>query len=192
MRRVATVLALGAGRAEALVFAVNEGVTYRSGGDDIRGRYAAIAADLAKLLKQPVTVEPIADYPTLRRGPASREYDIAYVHPAHLSIVAMRDAGYRLMAVTKGYQGYAASFLVKADSPMKSIADLKGASLGAPDKHLLAASSLGAEQTQRVQDYFLGLDATEEGRRKLEAIRFEGFAPYNEADMLAIGKWLGL
>ena len=36
---------------------------------------AAIAADLSKLLKQPVQVEPVADYPSLRRGLADKAYD---------------------------------------------------------------------------------------------------------------------
>ena len=57
---------------------------------------------------------------------------------------------------------------------------------------MLASSSLNAEQVQKVREYLLGLDATEEGRKKLEPIKYEGFAPYGEPDMLAIGKWLGL
>ena len=42
--------ALAATCSHALVFAVNEGVTYRVGNDEIRAKYTAIAADLAKLL----------------------------------------------------------------------------------------------------------------------------------------------
>ena len=67
-----------------------------------------------------------------------------------------------------------------------------GTSRPVPIKHLLASSALGADQVQRVREYFLGLDASEEGRKKLEPIKYEGFAPYDEAEMLAIGKWLGL
>ena len=33
---------------------------------------------------------------------------------------------------------------------------------------------------------------TDEGRKKLEPIKYEGFAAYDEGAMLAIGKWLGL
>ena len=249
----------------ALVFAINEGVTYRVTNDEIRAKYAALAADLSKLLKQPVQVEPIGDYPTLRKGLETKEYDLAFIHPAHLSILAIRDSGYKLLGVTKGYQNYTASFLVQPDSPYKSLADLKGRSLGAPDedsitawmvratlrealgdtkqvklvytryqdavpffvehgltnagataansvvkaftakggkvlakskpvpiKHMIASSSLSAEQQQKVRDYLLGLDATDDGRKKLEPTKYEGFAPYSEAEMLAIGKWLAL
>jgi ABC-type phosphate/phosphonate transport system substrate-binding protein len=247
------------------VFAINEGVTYRVSNDEIRAKYAALAADLSKLLKQPVQVEPIGDYPTLRKGLETKEYDLAFIHPAHLSILAMRDSGYKLLAVTKGYQNYTASFLVRPDSPYKTLNDLKGLSLGAPDedsitawmvratlrdalgdakqvklvytryqdavpffvdkglthagataanavvkawtaqggkilakskpvpiKHMLAGSSLSADQIQKVRDYLLGLDTSEEGKKKLEPTKYEGFAPYAEADMLAIGKWLAL
>jgi ABC-type phosphate/phosphonate transport system substrate-binding protein len=120
--------------AHALVFAVNEGVTYRVGADEIRARYAAIATDLSKLLGQPVRVEPVGDYKELRKGLADKSYDLALVHPAHLSITAIKSNGYKLVAVTKGYTEYRASFLVRKDAPYKSLADLRGLKVGAPDE----------------------------------------------------------
>lgn len=249
----------------ALVFAVNEGVSYRVPNEQIAAKYAAIAADLSKLLKEPVTIEPVGDYPTLRRRLADKAYALAMVHPAHLSIVAMKQSGYKLVAVTKGYEQYSAHFLVRADSPLKSLADLKGLRLGAPDedsitswmvraslrdalgdpksvaftytryqdavpffvenklthagatassavikawqagggrvlfkskpvpiKHVIAGPSLSAEQIAAVRDYLLSLDASDEGRKKLEPTRYQGFAAYDEAAMIAIGGWLGL
>ncbi len=130
----AALLVAFAPAAHALVFAVNEGVTYRVPFEEVRGRYALIAADLAKILKQPVTVEPIADYPSLRKGLAEKAYDLAMVHPAHLSIQAIKRSGYQLVAVTKGYQTYTAQFLVRPDTALKTLADLKGTKLGAPDE----------------------------------------------------------
>ena len=266
LRAFLALFLLGAATAShALVFAINEGVTYRVSNDEIRAKYAALAADLSKLLKQPVQVEPIADYPTLRKGLETKEYDLAFIHPAHLSVLAIRDSGYKLLAVTKGYQNYTASFLVRPDAPYKTLADLKGLSLGAPDedsitawmvratlrdalgdskqvklvytryqdavpffvdkglthagataanavvkawsaqggkilaksksvpiKHMLAGPSLSADQVLKVREYLLGLDTTDEGKKKLEPTKYEGFAPYSEADMLAIGKWLAL
>ena len=251
--------------AQALVFAVNEGVTYRVPIEEIRGRYAAIAADLAKILKQPVTIEPIGDYPTLRKGLAAKSYDLAMVHPAHLSIQAIKESGYKLVVVTKGYQKYTASFLVKADSPLKSLSELKGLKLGAPDedsitawmvraalrdahvdpkgvaitytryqdavpffvdnslttvgatasnalvkswqakggkvlaqsrpvpiKHIIASPNLSAEQIDKVRDYLVGLDGSEEGRKKLEPTKYSGFERFDADALLAIGTWLGL
>lgn len=259
-------LAFAASAAQAnLVFAINEGVTYRVPSEEIRARYATITADLTKLLRQPVTIEPVGAYPMLRKGLAEQAYDIAMVHPAHLSIEAMKKSGYKLMAVTKGFQEYTANFLVKADSPLKTLADLKGRKVGAPDedsitswmvratlrdalggpgqvgytytryqdavpffvehnftvvgasaagsvirawqagggkvlaksrpvpiKHIIASPKLSAEQQDRLREYLLALDTTDEGRKKLEATKYSGFARYDEAAMLAIGTWLGL
>lgn len=266
--RLGAALALAAACSLAqanLVFAINEGVTYRVPNEEIRARYASIAADLGKLLKQPVQIEPVADYPSLRKGLADKSYDLAMVHPAHLSIEAIKKSGYQLVVVTKGFQEYKARFLVAADSPLKSLADLKGRKLGAPDedsitswmvratirdqvgdakqvsyvytryqdavpffvensltpagatasnavikawkdkggkvlatskavpiKHVIASPKLSAEQAQAVREYLLALDASEDGRKKLEPTKWKGFAAYDNAEMMALGNWLGL
>ena len=150
---VALALAALCGLAQAnLVFAVNEGVSYRVPNDEIRARYAAIAADLSKLLKQPVQIEPVADYPSLRQGLADKAYDLALVHPAHLSIEAIKKSGYKLLAVTKGFQDYKANFLVQADSPLKSLADLKGRKLGAPDEDSITSWMVRATLRDEIGD----------------------------------------
>lgn len=251
--------------AHALTFAVNEGVSYRVPLEEVRGRYAAIAADLSKILKQPVTIEPIGDYNQLRRGLQAKTYDLAMIHPAHISIQAMKGSGYKLLVVTKGYQKYTASFLVAADSPLTSLAELKGRKLGAPDedsitswmvratlrdakvdpaqmhitytryqdavpffvenrltdsgataanalvkawqgkggkilaqskpvpiKHILASPTLSAADFEKVRDYLIGLDTSDEGKKKLEPTKYSGFEKFDEAKMIEIGAWLGL
>jgi len=258
-------LALAAPAAQALVWAVNEGVTYRVSNEEIRARYAAIAADLGKILGQSVTVEPVSHYPTLRKGLDDKAYDLALVHPAHHSIRAMRNSGYRLVAVAKGYENYRASFIVRADSRLRNVAELKGLRLGAPEedsitawmvratlrdavgdvqsvqitytryqdavpffventlthagataaaavvkdwqtrggkvlaqskpvpiKHLIAGPNLSTEQVNALRDYFTRLDGSDEGRRKLEPSKLRGFAPYDQAELLKLGQWLGL
>ena len=262
---VAAALLLASCWAQALVFAVNEGVSYRVSNDEIRARYAAIASDLGRLLHQPVSVEPVGDYPTLRAGLQAKAYDLALVHPAHVSIAAMRNSGYRLVAVAKGFENYRASFLLRADSPLKSLVDLKGKRLGAPDedsitswmvraalrdaqvdpatvmmtytryqdavpffvensltqsgataatglikdwqakggkllaqskavpiKHVIAGPALTAEQVAMVREYLIALDASDDGRKKLEPSKLRGFAAYDTAAMMALGKWLGV
>jgi ABC-type phosphate/phosphonate transport system substrate-binding protein len=250
--------------AQALVFAVNEGVTYRVSNDEIRARYAAIATDLSKMLGQPVRVEPVGDYKELRKGLAAKTYDLALVHPAHISIEALK-SGYKLVAVTKGYTEYKASFLVRAEAPYKTLADLRGLKVGAPDedsitawmvratlretlgdaqavkytytryqdavpfmventftqagatasnplvkqwlaqkgkvlgtskpvpiKHVIASPSVNAEQLTQLRNYFVGLDDSEAGRKKLEPIKVQGYQAYDEAALLKLGVWLGL
>jgi phosphonate transport system substrate-binding protein len=250
--------------ANALVFAVNEGVTYRVSNDEIRARYAAMSTDISKILGQPVTVEPVGDYNQLRKGLADKTYDLAIVHPAHVSIAALQH-GWRLVAVTKGYENYSASFLVRNDSPLTSLADLRGRKLGAPDedsitawmvratmrdalgdakqvnftytryqdavpfmvehtftqagatasgavikdwqaaggkvlakskpvpiKHVIASPSITPEQVAKLRDYFVALDTTEEGRRKLEPIKIKGYMAYDTQALLQLGQWLGV
>jgi phosphonate transport system substrate-binding protein len=249
----------------ALVFAINEGVSYRVSNVEIQARYEGIAADLGKLLGQSVTIEPVAAYPKLRQGLAAKEYDLAMVHPAHISIAAMKGSGYKLVAVIKGYQQYTAHFLTMPGSPLKSLVDLNGKKLGVPDedsitswivratvrdalganhnvqyfytryqdavpfmventftaagataaagvikawqgknrlvmakskpvpiKHIIASPKLTPEQVAQVRDYLVKLDTTEEGRQKLLPTKYPGFAVFDEAEMMAVGKWLGL
>ena len=262
---LALLLMLGLAPAHALVLAVNEGVTYRVSNDEIRARYAAIAADLSRMLGQPVTIEPVSHYPTLRQGLRDKAYDIALVHPAHHSIRAIRDSGYTLLAVARGYENYRASFFVRADSAFKTLAQLKGQRLGAPDedsitawmvratlrdaiggmqhvrvtytryqdavpffveqglthagasaatsvikdwqakggrviarskpvpiKHLVAAASITPSQQAALRRYFIELDSTDEGRRKLEPSKLKGFMAFDQNELLALGRWRGV
>jgi phosphonate transport system substrate-binding protein len=262
---IAAALLASVSMAHALVLAVNEGVTYRVSNDEIRARYAAIATDLAALLGQPVRVEPIGDYPTLRKGLAAKSYDLALVHPAHVSIAAMKNSGYKLVVVSKGYTDYTARFLVRADSPLKTLADLRDRRVGAPDedsitswmvratvrdalgsadavtytytryqdavpfmvehtfthagataanavvkqweaaggkvlgkskavpiKHIIASPALDAADVERVRQYFIALDSTDAGRKKLEPIKIQGYLAYDAAALMTLGTWLGL
>jgi phosphonate transport system substrate-binding protein len=260
---------LGPAQAQGLVLAVNEGVTYRVSNDEIRARFSGIAADLSQLLGQPVRVEPVGDYTSLRKGLADKRFDLAMVHPAHVSIAAIKSPGYRLVVVTKGYQDYAARFLVRADSPLKQLSELRGRKLGAPDedsitawiaraalrdalgggadaakavaitytryqdavpfmvqhtftqagatasaavvkqwlaqggkvlatskavpiKHIIASPALTEAQVQQLRDYFVALDTTEAGRKRLEAAKVQGYMAFDTPALLQLGTWLGL
>jgi phosphonate transport system substrate-binding protein len=119
-------------RAQALIFAVNEGVTYQIAEFETRDKYKDVADDLSKLLKRTVTVQVVNDYKVLSDDLAAKKYDLAYIHPAHHAIRAMKQNGYKLVALTKGFTEYRASFLVPASSTAKSLADLKGQTVGAP------------------------------------------------------------
>lgn len=130
--------------AQALVFAVNEGVTYRVPLNEIRARYEAIAQDLSKLLHQSVSIEPVGDYRSLRAGLADKRWELALVHPAHVSIQAIKQSQYRLVAVTKGFTGYKASFMVRGDSALKAVPELKGLRVGAPDEDSITAVMMRA------------------------------------------------
>jgi phosphonate transport system substrate-binding protein len=91
------------------------------------------------------------------------------VHPAHISIQAIKVSGYRLVAVTKGFQNYQAQFLVRADSGLASLADLKGRSLGAPDEDSITSAMVRAT----LRDAGLGADQV-----KLTYTRYQEAVPF--------------
>lgn len=266
----ALALWLGAAAAPAwaqggpLLFAVNEGVTYRVNPIATVERFREISDDLSKLLKRPVRVQPVTDYRELAAGLAEQRYDLAYVHPAHHSIRAMTSGGYHLVALTKGFTEYKASFMVRGDSPLKTLVDLKSGKIGAPDedsitsvimratlrdalgpqplpttyvklqeavpfmiennfvaagvsasravvknwqdkggkvlasskpvpiKHMIASSKLSEAQRAQLTSYFVELDQSADGKKRLEALNVQGFLVSDQAALIGLGKWLSI
>jgi phosphonate transport system substrate-binding protein len=135
---------LTAKAADPLLFAINEGVTYRNSPLETQERFQPITDDLSKLLKTPVKAVAVARYDELQKGLAEQRYALAYVHPAHHAIRAMVQSGYRLAALTKGFTEYRASFFVAKGSPVKTLADLKGKKVGAPDEDSITSVILRA------------------------------------------------
>lgn len=269
-RHMAAALALflAAGQAAAqgapLVFAVNEGVSYRVSPLATVKRFQDMSEDLARLLRRPVKIQPVNDYKELAAGLAEQRYDLAYVHPAHHSIRALNHSGYRLVALTKGFTDYRASFMVRGDSTFKTLADLKSLKLGAPDedsitsvlmratlqevlglplpeityvrlqeavpfmveknmvaagvsgsravvkdwqdkggkvlltskpvpvKHLIASSKITDAQRLELTAYFVGLEQTADGKKRLDALNVQGFVESDPAALTELGKWLGV
>ncbi len=247
-----------------LLFAVNEGVTYRVNPIATVERFRDISDDLSKLLKRPVRVQPVTDYKELAAGLAEQRYDLAYVHPAHHSIRVLTSGGYHLVALTKGFTEYKASFMVRGDSPLKTLADLKSSKIGAPDedsitsvimratlrdalgpqplpttyvklqeavpfmiennfvaagvsasravvknwqdkggkvlasskpvpiKHMIASCKLTEAQRAQLTSYFVELDQSADGKKRLEALNVQGFLVSDQAALIGLGKWLGI
>src|SRR5689334_23756568 len=118
-------LSAGPVRAD-VILAINEGVTYYVTPTEIREKYKDLADLLGKQLKTTVRVVPVDQYPVLRKGLDEQQYDLAFVHPAHHSLLSIRDGKYRLVALTKGYTEYKAKFFVKKDGQFKQASDMKG------------------------------------------------------------------
>lgn len=109
---------------QEFIFAVNEGVTYHITPQQTRERYHELGEMIAKAIKRPVKVVPVSDYVKLRQGLEAKAYDLAYVHPAHHSLRAIRDQGYKLVVNTKGYESYHARFLMKPDATFTKPTDV--------------------------------------------------------------------
>jgi phosphonate transport system substrate-binding protein len=122
-----------------ITLAVNEGVTYYVTPQEIRVKYKDLADLLGRALKTTVKVVPVDQYPVLRKGLDEQQYDLAFVHPAHHSLVSLRDGKYHLVVLTKGYTEYKARFLTNKDAPIKQAADIKGKRIGMPDPDSITA-----------------------------------------------------
>ena len=250
--------------AEPLVIAVNEGVTYKGVGGLPAERFAAMTADLQKLTGRTPRVQMVENYAELALGLKEARYDLAYVHPAHHSIRAMTQSGWQLVALTQGFTEYRASFMVAAASPLKTLADLKGRKVGAPNedsitsvltratlrealgatppelvyvryqdavpfmvehglaacgvsaskkvvkdwqdkggrilhtskpvpiKHLIASPKMPAGLRTELATYFVGLEQSADGKKRLEALNVPAFVPFEQSALTGIGSWLGV
>ena len=116
-----------------LVFAINEGVTYKTGSEITRQNYKVIADDLARLLKAKVRIDVVGEYVTLEKELAANTYDIAFIHPTHIALAPVKSGTYTLVAVSKAHTGYKASFLSKTGVAVTSNAEL-GKLLGSGTK----------------------------------------------------------
>ena len=152
-----------------LILAVNEGVTYYVTPFEIREKYKDLADLLGKTLTTTVKVVPVDQYPVLRKGLDEQQYDLAFVHPAHHSLVSLRDGKYRLVVLTTGYTDYKARFFVKGDAKMKQPADMKGKSFGMPDPDSITAVITRATMRD------LGIDAA---KADIRTTRYQDAVPF--------------
>lgn len=122
-----------------LVFAVTEGVTYQATPKEIRDKFAPIAQVIATATGRRVRTVLVPAYNDLRAGLLTQEFDVAFVHPAHVSMAEIKAGRYKAVAWTTGYTEYTASMLMTPGQPYKSIADLKGRTVVTPDPDSITA-----------------------------------------------------
>lgn len=117
--------------AQEAVLAVNEGVTYQNGGN-IHDRYKPLLELLSRELKRPVRVQNVDKYADFEKGLSEEKFDLAFIHPAHIGLRAVKSGNYYGLCTAKGYTDYRARVLVAKDSSLKSLEDLKGRKIGVP------------------------------------------------------------
>ena len=130
--------------AQELVFAVTEGVTYQATPKEIRDKFAPIADVIAKATGRHVRVVLVPAYDDLRAGCGKQEFDLAFVHPAHVSLAEIKSGRYKPVAWTAGFTDYTVALLMEPSQPLKSIDDLKGRTLVTPDPDSITAAMVRA------------------------------------------------
>jgi ABC-type phosphate/phosphonate transport system substrate-binding protein len=127
-----------------LVFAITEGVTYEATPKDVRDRFALIAEIIGRMTGRRVTIVVVPSYDDARAGLLKQEYDIAFVHPAHVAMAEIKAGRYRAVAWTSGFTEYTVSLMMNAGEPLKSLDDLKGRTIVTPDPDSITAAMVRA------------------------------------------------
>ncbi len=125
--------------AQELVFSVTEGVTYQATPKEIRDKFAPLAELLGRATGRRVRTVLVPAYDDARAGLAKQEFDVAYVHPAHVSMTEIKAGRYKAVAWTTGFTEYTVSMLMPANTPYTSMEDLKGRTLVTPDPDSITA-----------------------------------------------------
>jgi ABC-type phosphate/phosphonate transport system substrate-binding protein len=145
IRRLAVVLALAlasfgaAAQPPDLVFAVTEGVTYQATPKEIRDKFAPIAQVIATATGRRVRTVLVPSYDDARAGLKAQEFDVAFLHPAHVPMAEIKAGRYKAIAWTQGFTEYTASMLMNANQPLKTMEDLKGKTVVTPDPDSITA-----------------------------------------------------
>lgn len=144
--RIAASLALGVvlattvqAQGSDLVFAVTEGVTYQATPKEIRDKFAPLADVIGKAAGRRVKVVLVPAYNDVRAGLAKQEYDVAYIHPAHVPMAEIKAGRYKAVAWTSGFTEYTVSLMIPGNAPLKTLDDLKGRTLVTPDPDSITA-----------------------------------------------------
>src|SRR5204863_3703857 len=106
------------------VFGVTEGVTYQATPKEIRDKFAPIAQVIATATGRRVRTVLVPSYDDVRAGLKAQEFDVAFVHPAHIPMAEIKAGRYKAIAWTQGFTEYTASMLMNANQPLKSMDDL--------------------------------------------------------------------
>jgi len=86
----------------------------------------------------------VPSYDDARAGLLKQEYDIAFVHPAHVAMAEIKAGRYRAVAWTSGFTEYTVSLMMNAGEPLKSLDDLKGRTIVTPDPDSITAAMVRA------------------------------------------------
>ena len=102
----------------------------------VTDRYAPFVAYAAKQLGTKVTLRVANDYAAVIEGQRAGNVHIAYYGPASFAralVTGVKTTAFAIDVNSDGTKGYYSVFYVKADSPYRTVDDLKGRDLGLVD-----------------------------------------------------------
>jgi ABC-type phosphate/phosphonate transport system substrate-binding protein len=146
---IAASLIAWASAAADLTFAVTEGITYYQTNREIQARFQPLADVLSTAVRRPVRIVIVSAYADLREGLDRQAFDIAFVHPAHIALAAIKNGKYRSLAWTAGYTQYSVSLLIDKNAPYTKLEDLRGHTIVSPDPDSITAAMMRALLRER-------------------------------------------
>ncbi len=155
--------------AHALVLGVTEGVTYKASDAEIEAKFTPLAKALSAATKQPVKIQVIGSYNGLRDALKQGHVDVAFIHPAHVALEALKTGAYRSVAWTAGFTDYKVSFLCTEPQPIKAWSTVAGKAIVTPD-----ADSITAVMTQAM----LRENSLGPSNVKVQITRFQDAVPF--------------
>ncbi len=176
--RAARVLALalaclGAGAAWAqspLVFAVSEGTSGGGssvGDEQMAVKYRPVVEVMERVLGQKVAVRYVRDFRQLEDGMKGARFDLVMARPSDYPARGVRDYGYQAVTTTQP-DGHCL-LVVKADSPLKTLDELKGKRVILPERVAYMTKFCLAE----MRDQKLGINPDE-----VTYVREQGAIPF--------------
>ena len=116
-----------------LLFAIDEGGAANADATETLGRYEEFSLIVGQVLGSPVTTVAVRDRTLLLASLKRQSYALLFARPNDVPAEAIRDYGYQPVVTEK--EPARALFIVRKDSPLKSLADVKGNSILTPDRY---------------------------------------------------------
>ena len=129
--------------AQALLLAISEGTSGGLDAAQVIAKYKDVGDAIGRGMKASVNVVFVRDFATLEEGLKTNRYAFVMARPSDYPARAMRDSGYNYVANAKpDGQCY---IVVKKDSPLKTLADIKGKKIALPEKVAYMSKFCAAE-----------------------------------------------
>ncbi len=118
---------------QPLLLAANEGAAGNVDAIEIARRYESFKQIIEKTLGVPIALVAVRDATVLRGSVETRAYTLVLSRPVDILAEAIRDFGYQPVVVAKETGN--ALFIVPKDSPIRTIAQIRGKSIVTPDRY---------------------------------------------------------
>ncbi|MEI2813474.1 MAG: PhnD/SsuA/transferrin family substrate-binding protein [Burkholderiaceae bacterium] len=129
--------------AQALLLAVSEGTSGGLDAAQVIAKYKDVGDAIGRGLRTNVNVVFVRDFATLEEGLKTSRYAFVMARPSDYPARAMRDSGYNYVANAKpDGQCY---IVVKKDSTLRTLADIKGKKIALPEKVAYMSKFCAAE-----------------------------------------------